>query len=400
MVRRFAGISLASSACSRADNSGISTPATAEFFLATTVWAGEWVFAAAVALLGASLVAAIVAWATAERRNKPGLRIAYLTMVLQVASWSLVLTPFDFFIVNVLTHRFTASDKHLYLSDLYQYFFWQTIAICVVVGSTLATWIALQLWAKRQSASSWPAKTPPRLIVGGVIQLTLLAASLALMVFTLHTSFESGFDWRTSGGLAMLVTWLVLILLIAAVLYFDSQTLAVLHIVMDVVNHFHGPSAKFPIRRKIAARFRRVLDYMLATEKPAHLAVIAHSQGTIIAIESLTELRHGRGDCAEARAIRSQRICLRLALHLRICISIISPGSIALSRRVNGRVCRRTSINGPTRISDRRFRRHGYQRRIGQRGRTDCGQRITRPIEAAIHYWTDAIFSLVASLLP
>jgi hypothetical protein len=76
----------------------------------------------------------------------------------------------------------------------------------------------------------------------------------------------------------------------------------ILHILHDIVVHFASPAAdclllksrrtvlRYQMRYRIAKRLRKVLNLVL-TEKPTHLLVITHSQGSIIALEELRKRR-------------------------------------------------------------------------------------------------------------
>src|SRR5579872_3273011 len=94
----------------------------------------------------------------------------------------------------------------------------------------------------------------------------------------------------------------IYVLAITCVLAWSVAFRNVVHIVNDVIIHFTSPDSNsfffrsgvnatsYPIRRRIARRFRSVLRLFLR-DNPTHLLVIAHSQGTIIAIEELRQQR-------------------------------------------------------------------------------------------------------------
>jgi hypothetical protein len=96
--------------------------------------------------------------------------------------------------------------------------------------------------------------------------------------------------------------WPVMVALLVAVPAIDGLSRNVSHIALDVINHFHRVDRRFPIRERIAARFRRVLQLLLDEERPTHLLVVAHSQGTVIAVDVLQEEQF-RGQLKGARQV-------------------------------------------------------------------------------------------------
>jgi hypothetical protein len=77
-----------------------------------------------------------------------------------------------------------------------------------------------------------------------------------------------------------------------------------LRLTTDVVSHFRRPwrciidlrpaqafgvghEADFGVRQRVEERFLRVLDHFTGSDKPDRIVIIAHSQGTIIAVEAL-----------------------------------------------------------------------------------------------------------------
>src|SRR5207253_3129125 len=149
------------------------------------------------------------------------------------------------------------------------------------------TWVWRVRWARQRTAASWPKDTPPRLILGLAIQGGILVASLALMVFSLWYSHQETFAWTDTTRVAVAVSWIFVALTLGVLLFFNSGARNALHIVMDIINHFHRPKEDFPTRRHIEQRFAAVLNRLLVDENPTHLAVIAHSQGTVIALDVL-----------------------------------------------------------------------------------------------------------------
>jgi hypothetical protein len=74
---------------------------------------------------------------------------------------------------------------------------------------------------------------------------------------------------------------------VAVVFFFSEDARNIMHIPMDVINHFERVGATYPVRARIAHRFQSVLSRMMKDVRPTHLLVIAHSQGTVIALDQL-----------------------------------------------------------------------------------------------------------------
>ena len=58
-------------------------------------------------------------------------------------------------------------------------------------------------------------------------------------------------------------------------------------LMLDVVNHFVAPGQGFPVRREISQRLIDTLDHLTSAGDKPHLVVIAHSQGTVIALDTI-----------------------------------------------------------------------------------------------------------------
>ena len=58
-------------------------------------------------------------------------------------------------------------------------------------------------------------------------------------------------------------------------------------LMLDVVNHFVAPDKAFPVRREIAQRLVDTLDYLTRDGDKPHLVIIAHSQGTVITLDTI-----------------------------------------------------------------------------------------------------------------
>jgi hypothetical protein len=259
-----------------------------------------------------------------DGRSFQGMWTAWLAVVLLNTCWEVLIMPID-----LIAQR--AYDKAAgTLDPLYTVWFDEaclaTLAVVLFVSSA-ATVFRHILWAERHrdketSANSEngvtaggprtegrekPAPTTqkstsvaPRLIIAFPHQICLLVFAWVLCPLAVIDGFHI---WRLRlGCISYQWVYLFYMVVLVAMLGGSLGVRNVLHILHDIVVHFANPAAdrlllrsrqtvlRYHIRYRIAKRFRGVLNLVLA-EKPTHLLVIAHSQGSIIALE---EMRKGR----------------------------------------------------------------------------------------------------------
>ncbi len=257
----------------------------AEFYAAAAVLAADYVLWVVAGILLAALVPLAVAWRAGRMDLRAALAGAYLAGAMQTLLWVLVVTPLDFVIIGAVTFQQPADKAQPYWNDLYQYFTFQAsliFIIAIVAGGVL---LYRFVWSRRHTPADWPKRQEPRMIVADALECTVLAVSCVFCLFTVVIPFMAGFDWPWPPAAAFV--WLVVVGLTAVVHLLPGPLRNVTHILMDVVNHFRTKGARFPVRERIAHRFASVLRHVLAKEKPTHLLVVAHSQGTVIALDAL-----------------------------------------------------------------------------------------------------------------
>ena len=223
--------------------------------------------------------------------------------VVQAGLWAVVVTLLAFSLVEralrLLDTVSSASPKspvgdqtaHIYRMLAVQLSLWATV-LCIAAAVTVIRW-----WLARNRSRVML----PRLIVSPAITSVILAAlgtSVTYFVLSL-----SGLIWSVPPTRRF---WLVIsaisALVIAAGLGFLAGGIRnVLHIGMDIINHFHRrvlpwawasepiphDGAAYGRRRAIEDRFRAVLERVVQTERPTHLTVVGHSQGTVVAVDVL-----------------------------------------------------------------------------------------------------------------
>jgi hypothetical protein len=129
----------------------------------------------------------------------------------------------------------------------------------------------------------------PRLIFSPFIQVPLIALIAISIVIALSHAFGIGdmphvFDVRQSLVNLSAIAALAAFVLAAPTFRFGAKTL------MDIVDHFTTSAGSFPIRARIAARFRESLLHILDQSEQPNLVIISHSQGTVVAVDALQDI--------------------------------------------------------------------------------------------------------------
>jgi len=125
-------------------------------------------------------------------------------------------------------------------------------------------------------------------IVGLPILLAVLVCSLIFFLFTLWVAYSSNVGLLPV-VFAGVVVWLAAAAVLLGLLFWQEPIRFGLHVVMDVISHFQRRGDRFPLRERIQARFHQALRRLLDVEDPSHVLIVAHSQGTIITLESLLD---------------------------------------------------------------------------------------------------------------
>jgi hypothetical protein len=281
--------------------------------LAALVLLNDWLFMGVSTLMLVSLIPLAAALLSPHLELRRALTTAYLAAALQVGLWPLTVAAADWIILSPLTAGLEANDRRPYYVDL-TFFVSAQILLLLTVGLAAAlTWVSRWSWAK---ANPCPPATserrPPRLILAVAVQLLLLLYATVMSLFTVWLAYSPRFDWSILPlglGVANGVLLGLLVLLGVGVGLFAKGLRNALHICMDLVNHFtHGdglfgvyrnlflgrddvavPDSAFHIRQQIEARFRRVLQELLQSHEPTNLAIVSHSQGTVIAADVLRQ---------------------------------------------------------------------------------------------------------------
>lgn len=79
----------------------------------------------------------------------------------------------------------------------------------------------------------------------------------------------------------------LVILFVTGFLFLSHYIRDGVKLILDVVNHFTGPLRGFPVRKRIASRVEEAIAFQLRDGDKPNLVILAHSQGTILAIDAL-----------------------------------------------------------------------------------------------------------------
>ncbi len=172
-------------------------------------------------------------------------------------------------------------------------------AIVVVVAG--AAWLQRVRWAKTHNTGNFSDHPLARLIFNQSVQRAFIFAMLLLgtaAALLTYSTFAGSNGWP--GKIVRIISenYPIALAVSAALgaLYSVawSQFAAGLGIAKDIITYFKGePSRRnstrpvYPLRARMHHRFVLVMESMIASEKPDEVVVIAHSQGTVIAIEAL-----------------------------------------------------------------------------------------------------------------
>ena len=259
-----------------------------DFYLGATLTAGNAVLAAISALMLAALLP--LAWGVLRGPvpTRRALAAAYLAEGMQIALWVLIVTPLDWLTTCALVVRLDPSTAGPYWTELVHYLFLQVVFLSIIVTAAVGVWVARLRWAGRSTPEGWnPDRPAPRLIVGLPILLADLFCSLSFFVFTLWVVIASVFPWPSAFFAVGVIVFLVVVPVVFGLLFWQEPVRFGLHVVMDVISHFQRRGSRFPLRERIQARFLQALNRLLDVEDPSHVLIVAHSQGTIITLESL-----------------------------------------------------------------------------------------------------------------
>lgn len=293
-------------------------------YAATLLMVMQLFFSAIVVLMALALVVWIATLRPSPRDWQAGLAAAYGAGLLQLALWLLVVVPLALAAVRSLLPDEASRQIRELLGNV-QWNFVMQLTLSLGLGVVAATVVLMRrLWVRGNPppyAFPHPGPDIPRLlvhrwIIAGLVGLSLLAMAVSIDRYALRLRPDLPLVGVLSGWIARIMPESLVqgvpYLLVSVALMLSatlSRWLRVsLHIVVDVINHFYrrfDPVAapwtrllpnrvqEFEIQQHIEARFRAVQVWLLSDPDVTRLTVVAHSQGTVIAVDvlSLTGLK-------------------------------------------------------------------------------------------------------------
>lgn len=243
--------------------------------------------------------AVTIAALVSDRSSFRSMWSAWLATLLLVTLWHIVSEPID------LIAQWTYDRSRQTVGALYTV--WFNEACLAGLGPALAITGLLVVirqvrWSMASDTNS--GSSPPRLIIGAPIQICLIVFACILFPMVIIDGLH--IKVLRFGSIAYGWVYLIYLPALAVVLGGSLMFRNTLHIMADIIGHFHSPgsdglyprsrytSLRYPMRRRIAKRLQAVLERLVLPEKPTHLVILAHSQGTIIALEELRKRRWSR----------------------------------------------------------------------------------------------------------
>jgi hypothetical protein len=250
----------------------------------------------AICLIVAGLIV-LCAGRVHDPRSTRSMRTAWLAAVLLVALWEIAINPMD-----LVAQR--AYDKSRNSVDPTYTLWFDDVCLAALAAALLASALGMLAIHARWSAANArrdPGKVhgvPPRLIIARPILYCMIIYATVFCPLAVVDGLDlcelrvGHIDYR----------WMNLLYTIGlvAILGWSSIARNILHILQDIVVHFADPSAervfvwtdrrkpRYPVRHRIANRLRDVIELVLSESPcPTQLLILAHSQGTIIALEEL-----------------------------------------------------------------------------------------------------------------
>ena len=280
-----------------------------------------------------AMLPTVVAWAAAlasarAEAHRPGINAAQVANAATAGLWFVAIPAFWLALFDRLPDSAKLPGFQRLLDEGLQLigFYWGGALVVALIG--VLTYARLWSWARKTPARSYDRNAPgPRLLVGRWLERVLILASLVGPLMVLLVTWKQMtrapaltevpehplepdpdlidrfLDLLQRGDVIAFEAGVILVALALALL---PQLRVGLDIALDVINHFRqepdgavpeGPqpnpeseaTTPFVRRELIRRRLRKVLMTTLPRVRPTELTVLAHSQGTIAAIDVLRE---------------------------------------------------------------------------------------------------------------
>lgn len=262
-----------------------------------------------------SLIAGLLAISCPRSLCRQGLWAALATMSLQVGIWVLMV---PLLILVILGRLPTDIARHVrkFLSPVWEELSIHLVCLILIGLAALAVQLRRMFWNRRNASKDLleahagkPSRVIPRLLVSGwLVGALLLLYVLGYAGYWIALGASKlGIPDDLLQSVALKVVPVAAIVVPILFVSLSEGIRAGLHILLDVTNHFYRRTERVPwpgkdlvptsdvirefdTQQRLEARFRLVLQELLLDKAVTHLTIVAHSQGTMIAVNALNSL--------------------------------------------------------------------------------------------------------------
>jgi hypothetical protein len=269
------------------------------------------------ALLGALLLIGFVLWLWArlfttqgKGADGPALDASYGTALAQAWLWLIVMPALTLVAVKSFSPEPVAGRVFAFLASLRLFLLLNLLfSIVFIAFAGIVVWLRWRWTLENPAPYTFPPPAGQREILRLIVHLSILWA--LVLVYNLGTIFVIA-DYVARQEFVNLILQAVALDAVSA-LVVSALTVGAalivtrlrigLHIVQDVINHFYRRWEPFPlaflnyfqtdvtefeVQQLIEARFRTVFFKVFDFGEVTHLTIIAHKQGTVIAVDVLS----------------------------------------------------------------------------------------------------------------
>lgn len=242
------------------------------------------------------IVLAAVAWLIARLRaepgHRPGLDVAQAVNYLVLVVWVLLVQFFLLLAKATLAPGAMPPEAEPFLGRVANTMASYGVLMLIPLGAALVILVLRERWKKGTRASSYrPGRPVPRLVLGNGILFPLICLPLVSPLFVFVPGVAKLLQESTVSKIVFLAVPVV-----AFVAGSASEGLRFgVDFALDFVSHFERRRAgadgrpAFVRRELIRQRLRIVMKTLIRQERPDRVTVLAHSQGTVVAAETLAE---------------------------------------------------------------------------------------------------------------
>ncbi|MBY8975143.1 hypothetical protein KHP62_04945 [Rhodobacteraceae bacterium NNCM2] len=207
------------------------------------------------------------------------------------------------------------GDRALFVSGFFPVIVHWTMLIVLGLEAVWITAYAVRRYKQKTGAGSYfdedgQPVAPPRLILADLMAITIMMGPFLLifvMFFPASVGFDTALQSTWIGKLIVQISGILLgefmvaaVILGGCIYYFRDEVAVGLGIANDIINYKRiehlakRPEDRvYPQRERIRRRFVKVAKSMIERHDPCEVIIVAHSQGTIIALDALRKDRPG-----------------------------------------------------------------------------------------------------------